>query len=48
MNSEKPDKGKAWKGLKEEKSFFLNELTKQVRKASKMVNRLKLIALITI
>lgn len=24
MNSEKPDKGKAWKGLKEEKAFFLS------------------------
>jgi dynein heavy chain len=48
MNSEKPDKGKAWKSLKEEKSFFLNELTKQVRKTTKFVTRLKLIALITI
>ena len=48
MNSDKPDKGKLWKGLKEEKSYFLTELTKQVRKASKEVSRLKLIALITI
>lgn len=48
MNSEKSDKGKMWKGLKEEKSFFLTELTKQVRRATKEVLRLKLIALITI
>lgn len=48
MNSEKTDKaGKVWKGLKEEKSFFLNQLTKQVRKATKIDSRLKLIALIT-
>jgi dynein heavy chain len=48
MHSEKPDKGKAWKGLKDEKSFFLTELTKQVRKTTKNLTRLKLIALITI
>lgn len=34
-NSEKSDKGKMWKPLKEEKAFFLNELTRQVRKATK-------------
>lgn len=34
--------------MKEEKSFFLSELTKQVRKATRNVTRLKLIALITI
>lgn len=48
MNSEKPDKGKAWKALKDEKSYFLTELTKQVRKTTKNLVRLKLIALITI
>ena len=48
MNSEKSDKGKMWKGLKDEKQYFLTELTRQVRKATKEVSRLKLIALITI
>ena len=48
-NSDKPDKSKLWKGLRDQKAFFLVELTKLVRKASKnLVSRLKLIALITI
>jgi dynein heavy chain len=46
--SDKPDKSKLWKGLREEKAFFLVELTKLVRKAKTLVTRLKLIALITI
>lgn len=47
-NSEKPDKSKLWKNLRDDISYFLGQLTKQVRKATKYVNRLKLIALITI
>jgi len=45
---EKPDKARIWKPVKDEKSHFLIELTKLVRKPSSEVDRLKLIALITI
>lgn len=47
-NSEKADKHKAWKPVKEDKNHFLGELTKLVRKPSNETDRLKLIALITI
>lgn len=47
-NSEKADKHKAWKPVKDDKNHFLAELTKLVRKPSSETDRLKLIALITI
>ena len=47
-NSEKTDKNKAWKSVKDEKNHFLTELTKQVRKPGSSTDRNKLIALITI
>lgn len=46
--SEKAEKHKVWKPVKEEKQHFINELTKLVRKQTQEVDRLKLIALITI
>ena len=46
--SEKQDKNRTWRVVKEEKAQFLNELTKLVRKNAGEVDRLKLVALITI
>lgn len=39
---------KAWKGTKDDKTQFINELTKQVRKPANEIDREKLVALITI
>jgi dynein heavy chain len=47
-SSEKQDKNRAWKNLKDYKNQFNSELTKLVRKAASDVDRLKLVALITI
>ncbi len=47
-NSEKPDKARAWKIAREEKRNFIDELTKLVRKPFSEVDRLKLVALITV
>lgn len=47
-NSEKQDKNRTWRVVKEEKNSFLTELTKLVRKNAGEVDRLKLVALITI
>lgn len=47
-SSDRPDRSRHWKAIREEKSAFLVELTKLVRKTTKLVTRLKLVALITI
>jgi len=47
-NSEKPDKNRAWKVARDEKKNYIDELTKLVRKPSSEVDRLKLVALITV
>lgn len=47
-NSEKPEKNRGWKTLKDEKQSFILELTKLIRKPGSEVDRLKLVALITI
>lgn len=46
--SEKQDKNRTWRLVKDEKNQFLHELTKLVRKPGSEVDRLKLVALITI
>lgn len=47
-NSEKPEKSKGWKFVKEEKHAFITELVKLIRKPTTECDRLKLVALITI
>lgn len=46
--SDKPDKHRLWKPVRDDRNHFLNELTKLVRKPENEVVRKKLVALITI